>query len=1778
MADAARASYRGYLSHVSRTIGLLTKAITESDVAKVRAGVTDVNNAIVKYMDSFEALSKHIVDDDKSLDVVEARYAETLNLYSQVTSKADTWLNTSSPAIRDIKMDVSDTPSDTSTSTPIQDFKGIVDALSVPKAEILVFDGDPLLYQVFLSTFNEAVGDKAHMTKPSKLTRLLNFTKGPAYDSISSCALLGEEGYDKALSILADRFGNKHLISQRILLSLKSGKGLSKATEIRQFGDELKTAHAALAKLGMISEVENQNFIHDLNLRLPNFVQRRWRREALKVKADKQVYPKFESFVKFVGSVALEANDAVYGWDKGKPTHDVQVHHGSCRCQCTGRLADEHDAEVLVHDTSVSPVASKPNCTCCQKAVHPLYTCDKFKSLSVSDRWSVVKASQVCFCCLNQGCRISLCPRKRVCGVNGCNRHHSRLLHFDRSSSSEKKRYAHVHTVHTGQPPVSPGSGVPHVPVAPSTQISYEGDSPCGQGSISVSNASTGTSIVRLPVLPIEVDNLKRDSGTAQQVLALLDSGSTSTFVTQGLVDKLKAHGAVVRYQLYTVSQTSNCTSRIVSISILNGKREPFVLHNVFVIPEIPSKYVGYHVDTLKFPHLKDIPFPEWEESRKAELLIGMDNAYLVLPLQIIRGRNERIEPFGLLTHLGWTVAGPVGSPTLSAPSCHFTSLEEQVDKWWQVESDVGSIKAMSVNDKRVLDLWDKTCKFEEGHYSLPIPWREGFPAFPDNFFMAKCRLDSLLKKLHSNGTYDKYEENIHTMLSKGYAEPVPDGDKGSDNTSVWYLPHHAVVRDDKPGKVRVVFDCAASQAGVGLNTSCLSGPDLVNKLLCVLLRFRQYRYAVMADIEAMYLQVKIPLDDRDALRFLWYENDRLMHYRMCAHLFGGVWCASSSTYALRRVLTDFPTSDLVKDVVDNSCYVDDVLDSRPDKDQVREVITDVPAAVSKGGFNLTKFTANDPELLSDIPVENRASQVKEILPEMFSKALGIQWEVCSDTFHYVFKPTPSMSITRRFMLSQVSSLYDPLGLIAPIIFRGKQLFQDATRLKLGWDDPVPPAMATKWSKWVASLEDLTSLKFDRCVIPPGFAGGDSELHHFCDGSTVGYGACTYVRTTNAEGAVHVTLLMAKSRVAPLNALSVPRLELSSAVMAVKLDEVARRELTIPLKESTFWSDSEIILDYISNSSCRFQIFVANRVSAIMQGSHKSQWHHIAGVDNPADVASRGCLSNGLPASWFAGAWFLKEPRSSWPVESPRKTHAELASRLELRSHNVVLETRIENSPLDVLIKHYSCYYRLQKAVAWLRRCLSKLRGREIEQGPLSASELRRAELVLISHVQHDAYPEEIASLKSQGRVSVTSDIFTLNPMMDEELIVVKGRLRHSKLPSQAKHPFVLPRDHDLSRLIVTHSHNVAHLGVEWTFTRLRAKFWIIGAKNLIKQVKRQCMVCRKLYARPMEQHMADLPAERVTPGLSCFENTGLDFFGPFYVKVGRGTAKRYGVVFTCFTTRAVHVEKIDSLESDAFLNGLFRFIARRGSPSKVFSDNGTNIVGGESELTRSLKSLDRSSIVKSARRRGIDWSFNPPHASHHGGVWERMIGTIRRVLSALLNECVRLTDDVLHTFLCEVEGVINSRPITSVSSDLDEPEPLTPNHLLLLRGSSPLPWGEFLEGETYRRRWKHVQVLVDAFWKRWTSEYLTLLQLRPKWQSVRNNLKQGSLVLMIDELKPRGSWPLGLVTAVKSSSDGLVRSATIKTKDGSYVRPITKLVRLEGELGDADQNNCVSK
>ena len=265
----------------------------------------------------------------------------------------------------------------------------------------------------------------------------------------------------------------------------------------------------------------------------------------------------------------------------------------------------------------------------------------------------------------------------------------------------------------------------------------------------------------------------------------------------------------------------------------------------------------------------------------------------------------------------------------------------------------------------------------------------------------------------------------------------------------------------------------------------------------------------------------------------------------------------------------------------------------------------------------------------------------------------------------------------------------------------------------------------------------------------------------------------------------------------------------------------------------------------------------------------------------------------------------------------------------------------------------------------------------------------------------------------------------------------------------------------------------------------------------MIKCIKRKCVTCKRLYAAVSVQKMADLPPERVHPGISAFDVVGVDIFGPFMVKFGRSQVKRYGCVYSCAVSRAVHIEKLDSLNTDSFINGFVRFVSRRGHPKTVMSDNGTNLVGTYNELQRSFAELDRHHIIQAARRRDIEWQFNPPMASHMGGIWERMIRTIRRILFAILSPNLRLSDEVLATVFCEAENIINSRPITKVSDDMHDDDPLTPNHLLMLNGNYSFPWAATHKTDAYRRQWRHAQFIVGHFWKRWVKEYLIELNRR---------------------------------------------------------------------------------
>ena len=310
---------------------------------------------------------------------------------------------------------------------------------------------------------------------------------------------------------------------------------------------------------------------------------------------------------------------------------------------------------------------------------------------------------------------------------------------------------------------------------------------------------------------------------------------------------------------------------------------------------------------------------------------------------------------------------------------------------------------------------------------------------------------------------------------------------------------------------------------------------------------------------------------------------------------------------------------------------------------------------------------------------------------------------------------------------------------------------------------------------------------------------------------------------------------------------------------------------------------------------------------------------------------------------------------------------------------------------------------------------------------------------------------------------------------------------------------------------------------------------------------------------------MADLPVERVTPDRPPFTFVGVDCFGPYEVKRGRSLVKRYGVLFTCLAVRAIHIEVAHSLDTSSFISSLRRFISRRGEPEVMRSDNGGNFVAGNKELKEAVANWNQKAIHESLLQRGVKWIFNPPSGSHFGGVWERCIRTVRKVIGAVLKQQT-LDDEGLSTLMCEVEAIVNGRPITKVSDDPDDQQPLTPSHLLLLRSGPVAPPGLFQKEHLYsRRRWCQVQYMADLFWKRWVREYLPLLPERQKWVLPRRNFAPGDIVIVVDDAAHRSKWPLGRIIAVHTNQrDGLVRSVTLKTATSTLDRPVDKIVLLE--------------
>ena len=690
------------------------------------------------------------------------------------------------------------------------------------------------------------------------------------------------------------------------------------------------------------------------------------------------------------------------------------------------------------------------------------------------------------------------------------------------------------------------------------------------------------------------------------------------------------------------------------------------------------------------------------------------------------------------------------------------------------------------------------------------------------------------------------------------------------------------------------------------------------------------------------------------------------------------------------------------------------------------------------------------------------------------------------------------------------------------------------------------------------------------------------QLHHFADASSEAYGTASYIRVTDRDGNIHVSFVFGKARLAPIKTVSIPRLELMAAVIATNVDEMLKRELNIRIDKSQFWSDSMAVLGYIKNRNRKFDVFVANRLSRIHDLTTPAQWNHVPTDLNPADDASRGVKPEALRGQWLTGPEFLSQDESRWPnkrnfeYQENAQDEAEVNSKNRQPSNKGIAMKVIaqKNTPQaatrsisDVLDRH-SSYYKLKCSIAWLLRYSAWIASYcpDIKVNPLTVDDLQRAETQIIKYVQKQNFSKEIVMLKRGKCLPKSNSIYKLEPFLDDDGIIrVGGRLCNAPLNVTARNQILLPCDDNVTTLIIRQIHAVEtrHAGHEHVLSILRERFWVPKSRSRIKLIIHQCIVCKILYAQPKPQRMGDLPPDRLAAHTKPFSHVGLDCFGPFYVKRGRAQEKRYGCIFTCLVTRAIHIEVLTSLEADAFINAVMRFAARRGRPSLVRSDNGTNFVGASKELKISIEDWNKH-VHENLKQKDIKWIFNPPAASHMGGVWERLIRSIRRILCALMRGLV-LDDERLSTFMCEAEAIINSRPITKNSDDPNDSEALTPSHLLLMHGGAALPPGRFTLRDIYSKRWRHVQYLAERFWKRWLREYVATIQHRQKWLKPARNFAVNDIVLICDDITPRNTWPLGRVIETTMGRDKCVRSVTIQTKSSIIKRPVNKLCLLEG-------------
>ncbi|XP_062556830.1 uncharacterized protein LOC134221657 [Armigeres subalbatus] len=895
---------------------------------------------------------------------------------------------------------------------------------------------------------------------------------------------------------------------------------------------------------------------------------------------------------------------------------------------------------------------------------------------------------------------------------------------------------------------------------------------------------------------------------TKVDCFAFLDDGSELTLLDEQISKELELVGDTTPLCLRWTGGTHRFadTSRQVNLGIsgLNGRR--FDLNGVRTVAsrELPFQSLDVELLKRKYAYLDGVPVKSYNRVRP-RILIGVKHANISLVRRCREGKDG--EPIAVKTRLGWTIFGWRSNPekvdgNYSYHICECSlqnesQLHQEVKQYFCLDS-LGIMKptntTVSIDDERALSLLNSLTRTVENKYETGLLWRFDSIRLPDSRPMALQRLRCLQRRLaKDNDLRLAYNAKLAEYEQKGYIKKVVPEELAARKGQVWYLPTFPVINPNKPGKIRIVWDAAATVRGVSLNSVLLTGPDLLSSLVAVLHKFREYRVGICGDIREMFLQIGIRPEDQFYQLFFWNEDSSEREpstFIVPVMIFGA--CSSPTTAQFvknknaQRFREEFP---LAVEAVENKHYVDDMLASTETEAEAIELAKSVKYIHAQGGFDIRNWVSNSAEVLKALGEKPMNEMALNIVAEYATeKVLGMWWNTSTDCFIYKICWTRfdaklfdgSRPPTKRELLRILMSIFDPLGLISHFLMALKVTLQDIWRIGLKWDDQIESKQLDSWKTWTERLPKLEELQIPRCYRQITSIGDRNrvQLHTFVDAGENGMAAVVYLRFEE-DGHIECALVAAKTRVAPLKYLSTPRSEIQAAVIGARLADSIIKSLSIHVLRRFFWCDSCNVLCWLRSDHRRYSQYVAARVSEILDITEVNDCNWIKLEQNVADDGTKWTKHIQLRCSdrWFKGPEFLKQPEPKWPIiHSNQETTTE-----ELRS-TALVNTHIKAEEPVVIATKYSNWKRLLKVTAYVKRFVDNIRAKQHQQssqhGPLVSAELQWAQLYHFRQAQQNVYNEELKILAvangdgHQKRLSTNSRIYKMSPFLGADNVL----------------------------------------------------------------------------------------------------------------------------------------------------------------------------------------------------------------------------------------------------------------------------------------------------------------------------------------------------------------------------------------------------------------------